>query len=65
MALVHVPVDDENTTVVSPGGIDQSWVYAPALEDYLKRILNELKIMNIHNAMITGQQINQEDIDED
>jgi len=65
MSLVHIPVDEDDVTVVSPGGTAQSWVYAPALEDYLKEILNELKIMNIHNAKITEEQINEEDIDED
>jgi len=65
MSLVHIPEDNEDKTIVTPGGISKQWIYAPALEDMLLRILNELKKIRMHNEVITNENITEEDINED
>ncbi len=65
MSITHVPEEEENASGVVIGGIEKTWTYSPVLEDLLTKILNELKKIRIHNEMITGNEITEEDINED
>ena len=61
-----VPVQDVlSGAIITIGGQDKMWIFAPNLEDYLQRILNQLRIMNMHNETLTGNHITEEDLDED
>lgn len=51
------------TPQVTSGGQTKTWVTDEAARDVLNELLAQLKIQNAHLALVTGEAINEEDLD--